>query len=35
MLASWETVLLTWQINVPLRSLSIKEWRFLTLILRC
>ena len=33
MLASGETVLFTWQLNMLRRSLSIREGRFLTLIL--
>ena len=33
--ASGERMLLTWQLNVLRRSLSIREWRFLTLILWC
>ena len=35
MLASGEIVLLTWQLSVLWKSLSIRDWRFLTLILRC
>ena len=30
-----ETVLLTWQLNVLWRSLSVRDWWFLTLVLRC
>ena len=34
-LSSRETVLLTWQLSVLPRSLLIRNWQFLTLILRC